>query len=128
MSVSVSLSYGLYYLVGLMIALPIARVGVAGWDLLAATTNAIPPLPTSTDIASAATLAGVIAWLLGKTIPMISTDHKESMKGQAIAIEAMGKRLSEAMDGVQAEVKRGNDAQLALLRSVVARTKREDEP
>lgn len=112
-------SYAIYYIVGLAISAPAAKFGVAWWNAIAQADGVIPSLPTGSDTVATAALGGVIAWLLGKVIPKLSDDHKDAMiqaaKTNAEAID----NLSDKMEGVRAEIRAGNDSQLALLRNVL---------
>lgn len=122
--------YVTYYAAGVLISWPFARIGVDVWNVLAQNSPTIPALPHGSDVASAATLGGVIAWLLAKTIPKISEDardahievaklHSEAMDRIAESNVAAIDKLNATMEGVRSEVRAGADSQLALLRATL---------
>lgn len=114
---SATASYGAFYLLGLAISLPLARVGIVAWNWLAQISDALPPLPAEADGFSAAALAGVVAWLLGRTIPKLSEDHKESNNNLANKIESMGDKIATKIDD-------GNKEQMRYLRELTQTQKR----
>lgn len=116
---SMTATYGGYWLIGAAASAPAMKYVVGYWNVLAQADGVIPSLPTGSDTVATAALGGVIAWLLGRVIPKLSDDHKaamiESSKNHAESIDKLG----DKMEGVRAEIRAGNDSQLALLRSVV---------
>lgn len=116
---SATATYSAYYLVGLAISAPAAKFSVAWWNVVAQTDGVIPSLPTGADTVATAALGGVIAWLLGKVIPKLSDDHKDAMIQSAKTHAESLDKLGGKMEDVRAEIRAGNDSQLALLRSVV---------
>lgn len=123
-------TYITYYAAGVLISWPFARIGVDVWNVLAQNSPTIPALPNGSDVASAATLGGVIAWLLAKTIPKLSDDHRAALQDAAKThAEAMDRvtdttvaaidKLNATMEGVRSEVRAGADSQLALLRATL---------
>ena len=112
-------TYAVYYVVGLAISAPAAKFSVAWWNAIAQAYGVIPSLPTGSDTVATAALGGVIAWLLGKVIPKLSDDHRDAMIQSAKTHAESLDNLSEKMEGVRAEIRAGNDSQLALLRNVL---------
>ena len=112
-------TYAVYYVVGLAISAPAAKFSVAWWNAIAQADGVIPSLPTGSDTVATAALGGVIAWLLGKVIPKLSDDHRDAMIQSAKTHAESLDNLSEKMEGVRAEIRAGNDSQLALLRNVL---------
>jgi len=86
---SLTASYTGFYLVGLAMSIPLAKIGVEVWNVIATTTDTIPSLPNGADTVTAATLAGVIAWLLGKTIPDLTKTNREGMHEVANEVKGM---------------------------------------
>ena len=115
----VTATYAVYYVVGLAISAPAAKFSVAWWNAIAQADGVIPSLPTGSDTVATAALGGVIAWLLGKVIPKLSDDHRDAMIQSAKTHAESLDNLSEKMEGVRAEIRAGNDSQLALLRNVL---------
>lgn len=122
---SAAATYAVYYLVGVAVSVPMAKWSVGWWNIVAQADGMIPALPTGSDTVATAALGGVIAWLLGRVIPKLSDDHKAAMieAGRSHA-EALDK-LGEKMEGVRAEIRAGNDSQLALLRNVIHQGKQQ---
>lgn len=58
-------------------------------------------------------------WAMAKTIPQISKDAKDAAIEASKSHSASLDNLSEKMEGVRAEIRAGNDSQLALLRNVL---------
>lgn len=123
-------TYLTYYAAGVLISWPFTRMGVDVWNVVAQSSPGVPSLPNGSDVASAATLGGVIAWLLAKTIPKLSDDHREAMTAAAKThADAMDRvtdttiaaidKLNSTMEGVRSEVRAGADSQLALLRATL---------
>lgn len=115
----VTATYAVYYVVGLAISAPAAKFSVAWWNAIAQADGVIPSLPTGSDTVATAALGGVIAWLLGKVIPKLSDDHRDAMIQAAKTHAESLDNLSDKMEGVRAEIRAGNDSQLALLRNVL---------
>jgi hypothetical protein len=118
-------TYAVYYAIGLAISAPAAKYSVAWWNIVAQADGVIPSLPNGSDTVATAALGGVIAWLLGKVIPKLSDDHKEAMIQSAKTHADSLDNLSEKMEGVRAEIRAGNDSQLALLRNVLHQGKQQ---
>lgn len=118
-------TYGGYWLVGVAVSAPAMKYAVSWWNVIAQADGVIPSLPTGSDTVATAALGGVIAWLLGRVIPKLSDDHRDAMiqagKDHAASLDKLG----EKMEGVRAEIRAGNDSQLALLRNVIHQGKQQ---
>ena len=108
---TVTATYALYYLIGLGVSAPLAKLSVAYWNFLAQTSGSIPALPTGSDTVATGALGVVIAWLLGRTIPKLSEDHKEANTRLADKIEGMGNVIAAKIDD-------GNKEQIRYLREL----------
>lgn len=104
-------TYALYYVIGLGVSAPLAKISVAYWNVWAQADGAIPSLPTGSDTVATAALGTVIAWLLGRTIPKLSEDHKEANNKLADKIEGMGNAIAAKIDD-------GNKEQIRYLREL----------
>lgn len=91
-------TYALYYIIGLGVSAPLAKLSVAYWNFLAQSGTNIPALPTGSDTVATGALGVVIAWLLGRTIPKLSEDHKEANTRLADKIEGMGNVIAAKID------------------------------
>ena len=98
---------------GWAIGFPIATTSVRFWNTFADATDAIPELPKGTDTVATATLSGVIAWLLGRTIPSILQTQKDSYG--TLATE-LGKKLDEMGERYDAHANRTHELLAAQLR------------
>ena len=120
---SMTATYGGYWLLGAAVSAPAMKFVVGYWNVLAQTDGVIPALPTVSDTVATGALGGVIAWLLGRVSPKLSDDHKDAMIQSAKTHAESLDKLGGKMEDVRAEIRAGNDSQLALLRSVVRQGK-----
>jgi hypothetical protein len=114
------------YAMKIMLAVSIA--GLLGVPILAETT--IPQMPWYAQFGLCGLFGGLLFYAMSKLIPQISADSKEAairvaaenkaamVESAALNAEAL-ERVANGQEGIRAEIRAGNDAQLALLRTMV---------
>jgi hypothetical protein len=95
-----------------------ALFGFAGSPLLAQATET--SLPWYADLGVCGLLGSIVWWLIAKTIPKMTDDLKTTCGD-------LGDKFEKGMDGVKAEIRAGNDSQLALLRANLHQNQRNQE-
>ena len=69
--------------------------------------------------------ASLLWWAIAKTIPQISADNRAAAEATANAHKEAAGIITEKLSQVQAEIRAGNDSQLALLRNVVQQNRQQ---
>ncbi len=91
--------------------------GTFGEGLVANVTGA--DMPWFAQFGLCGLFGGMLWWSIAKTVPQLSKDNREAVVESAkVNADAMGD-LSTKMESVRAEIRAGNDSQLALLRGVL---------
>lgn len=111
-------TYSGIYLVSWAVLFPVASFSIHAWNSFAQVTDSLPTIPTDADKVSAATLAAVVAWLLGRTIPKQAEEHKAAMVEHAQTTSKLADKLEGMGNAIASKIDEGNKEQIRYLREL----------
>lgn len=109
-------TFGIYSasaILGIAMSIPIAPAVVNCWNVLAQVNDVLPEIPKGAETIATASLSGVIAWLLSKTIPSIIASHENAMNKLS---DAMSAKLDDVNDTIRSQGDRTHELMVAHFR------------